>query len=95
MQSSPQRRAAWLHKVRMSMQAVDGNLSTMQDLRHEAQAVLEDQSSDKAEKIAKMLILDVKTRWSSTHVMLRRPTNCFCENHIITWLYKYRARNTL
>jgi hypothetical protein len=70
--SSPQRRAAWLHEVRTATCMMDTNLATAQDLLREAQHILQDGSLDKADQIAKMLILDVKTRWSSTHVMLRK-----------------------
>jgi hypothetical protein len=54
------------------MQAMDRNLAAAQDLLNDARRILEDASADKADQIAKMLILDVRTRWSSTHVMLRK-----------------------
>jgi hypothetical protein len=49
--SSPQRRAAWLNEVNISLRRAE---------------------DAPVKQVALMLILDVKTRWSSTHQMFRQ-----------------------
>ena len=59
--SSPQRHQAWLSEVNLSLRSTEEAL-------HGADEAFE---STKPE-VGLMLILDVKTRWSSTHQMLRK-----------------------
>ena len=73
--SSPQRRAKWLELVRNVAKDVEAQLSSLlQDIENAAAVVkqcasLVDAAKKKQVELAKMLILDVKTRWSSTHQM--------------------------
>lgn len=72
--SSPQRRAIWLQLVQTLPEPVDQALTQVaNDLGEirQAQEVLQSLTGNNQHEIAKMLILDVKTRWSSTHQMLR------------------------
>ena len=66
--SSPQRRRAWLNEVNLSLRTTE-----------EALADAEQTFVGEKPQIALMLILDVKTRWSSTHQMLHEffVVQCF------------------
>ena len=57
--SSPQRRAAWTEQVKISLQQMEEALDNVADII----------SREPLKPL--MLILDVRTRWSSTHQMLR------------------------
>lgn len=71
--SSPQRRVLWLKEVKLSLAKIDDALGNISDLP----------SSQVTSGTASgaMLILDVKTRWSSTHQMLRTFSASLDEYH--------------
>jgi hypothetical protein len=57
--SSPQRRQAWAREIQFTR--VEGN------------NISDDPSTSQRSQRSLMLILDVRTRWASTHQMLRTP----------------------